>query len=163
MKNFLFLLFIQFCLISRAQTDSIPVLNTLKYVDVGIGSGLPDGEIALNAGLNLDINDLFALFVEYNMYLKEGEILYHETGMKAGPYYQFRWNSYIALSAGFSIMFTTSGNVEHFYNIPIQLRYNLGITKLLSLGIKGTYNAVLTEDYSDRGSVVLFIGIKFRN
>jgi hypothetical protein len=164
-KNIL-ILFLAFCFAgfdSPAQKlDSIPVLNTLRYFDIGTGTGIPGITNALNAGLSLDIDDILALFIEYNMYFDNRGVILNESNIKAGPYYQFNWNSYAALSAGFSYMFTTKGGNVVAYNVPVQLRYNLGIAKWLSVGIKGTYNIELTK-YADTGSVILFLGFKFRN
>jgi len=143
--------------------DSVPVLNTLRYFDLGFGIGLPDGNNGLNAGLILDIDDIFALFTEYNLFFDEGDISYHETNIKAGPYVRFSKLSYIALSGGFSFMFSTDRGMAQIYSMPIQLRVNMGVTERLALGVKGTYNVVFTNRYTDRGSVFVYAAYKFRD
>jgi hypothetical protein len=165
MKNTVLLISVWFIVTYFAhsqETDSILQLNTLKYLDIGIGAGLPDGSNALNAGLSLDINDAFALFLEYNLYLDNSTVRFHETSIKAGPYARFSKQSYLALTGGFSFLFNTRvGESFIHYYLPIQLRVNIGINSWLSLGVKGAYNFPLQDEAEDRGNVFLFAAYKF--
>jgi hypothetical protein len=106
------------------------------------------------------------------MFLEQYDIYLHETNIKIGPYFRFNPYSYAALSSGFSFMFNPSRKRDHpdyttwdnyLFNIPLQLRFNFGINEWLSLGLKLTYNMVLTEGGNDKGSVVVFAAYKFPN
>jgi hypothetical protein len=153
----------------NAQNDSIPKLNTLKYFDIGTGISIPDGFGSLNAALSLDINDMLAMFLDYNIFLNSGKIYFHETNLKIGPYLRFNRTTFLALSTGFSFLFSVNRKNEHYnpndnylFNIPLQLKLNLGLNDWLSLGLKGNYNIVLTEQGLDMGSVFVFVGYKIR-
>ena len=145
--------------------DSIPVLNPLKYFDLGFGGDPYNGFGAANAGLSLDVNDVLALFIEYNMYFENHEIHFHETNIKIGPYIRFNEISFISLSGGFSFIFNTasrltdSGSDNYMFNLPFQLKLNLGINKRISVGLKGNYNMMLV-DADNMGSVVAFVSYK---
>lgn len=149
-----------------------------SFVDIGTGIGYMAERTTYGSahiGLTQSVYDYGAFFIDYMGMFNKNNFKFHEISVKAGPFIPIYKNNYVALSSGFSIITYTgskfskgnsgiesSGIKDNYFNIPVQLKINVGIYKNFCMGFKGTYNFMLYKEDDDENMCNLIYYWSFR-
>jgi len=165
---------IPFAMFSQELED-----DNFHFLDVGTGAGYTQSvHGAFNIALSNSMGSVMANFLDYNLYFGKSDMLFHEINFKIGPYYKINKYSYVTVSSGLSFMFNLSksnwkdvnvrdsplpvhtyDNDNYLINIPVQVKLNIAVYKNFCIGVKGTYNKMLTKSIEDKCTVLMYVSL----
>src|SRR5512133_1005869 len=82
--------------------------DSLNFLDIGIGGGLPTDCGGLNAGITHSLNNFMISFFDYTVFIGQSNRMIHDLSLKFGPYLRINRTSFLAIATGVGVLLNSS-------------------------------------------------------